>query len=102
MAKFLGNLAPVKWLSQDYCLGRALGNTDTASLALVSRYTDGTACVQIRHVVRTYPQAGEAGGALVLKQDFHAHTAPQAPSCFIDSLFPAINKLNCLEVFCPA
>ena len=101
VVEFIVHLVPVVRLSQYNRLGGALRYADTTGLALVGGNTDSTAGIQIRHVVRTCPQAGKAVSALVLKQDFHAHTASQAPAGFVDSLFPAVHVFDSFEVFCP-
>jgi len=101
MVQLFSDLSSVVWLSQDYCLRRALGNTYTAGLALVRRYLDCTAGINVGHVIWTDTYAGQAGSAFVLEQDLRAYAAPQTPSSFVGSAFPVIGELYRSKVLCP-
>ena len=55
--------------------GRALGGTEAAPLTLGDLYLGGPVRTDDRHVVRTDPDAGEAGGALLpIHHGYHPPT----------------------------
>ena len=57
MIQLFSYVAPVIRLAQYYRLGWTFSDAYAASLALVSRYLDCTAVVQVRHVVWADPEA---------------------------------------------
>ncbi|MBA7667197.1 hypothetical protein ES703_75282 [subsurface metagenome] len=94
-------MSSVIWPAKDYCLSRTFSDAYSTSLTLIIRYLDYAAGIQVGYVIWADPQAGKARGTLILEQDLRAHTAPKAPSRFIGSDFPVIDKLHRLKVLSP-